>query len=349
MLENKDIESLGIEAVAKLENKEKVNIVHEVSQRIIDTYPNCRLEYEEIFNILFNTDMYRAKLPDGIATVNYYYKNSTIYFDVNSGINDINEFILHECLHRIEERRDKKEKIISIGLCGFDEFGLHRMALNEGAIHYMTVNILDKQYEKIKLYNVELRTKTKKYFPLITNLVTQIIYLTGKKEFEKNIFVNPLEFIYKCIDTFGENEFKVICINLDKILDLKEQFAQIMNSNKDGDINVKIQEISNEINLTFFATQNIIMKSYFNSVINRINTLSDVDNYRRKIFLYRNYIGKTKEYEVFYNEKIKALKEIEDKIKRRNMLLVVKNNIFVKLIGKIKSLLNITSDKISTK
>ena len=85
------------------------------------------------------------------------------------------------------------------------------------------------------------------------------------------------------------------------------------------------------------------MKSYFNSYLDRIETLSEVDNYRKKIFLYRNYIGKTKVYDKYYLEQISKLKVIEDKIKRRTMLIAVKNNFFVKIIGKIKSLLGLTS------
>ena len=65
MLENRSLDNLGIQVLDKLENKEKVNIIHEVSQGIVDTFPNCGLEYEQIFNKLFNTDMYRAIFPDG--------------------------------------------------------------------------------------------------------------------------------------------------------------------------------------------------------------------------------------------------------------------------------------------
>ena len=154
MLENRSLDNLGIQVLDKLENKEKVNIIHEVSQGIVDTFPNCGLEYEQIFNKLFNTDMYRAIFPDGITTVNYYYRNSSIYFDVDCNTDEINEFILHECIHKIQERKDKKDKIVSIGLCGFDEFGLKRMAFNEGAIQYMFVNILKNDYEKVKLYYI---------------------------------------------------------------------------------------------------------------------------------------------------------------------------------------------------
>ena len=54
MLENRSLDNLGIQVLDKLENKEKVNIIHEVSQGIVDTFPNCGLEYEQIFNKLFN-------------------------------------------------------------------------------------------------------------------------------------------------------------------------------------------------------------------------------------------------------------------------------------------------------
>lgn len=343
MLENRSLDNLGIQVLDKLENKEKVNIIHEVSQGIVDTFPNCGLEYEQIFNKLFNTDMYRAIFPDGITTVNYYYRNSSIYFDVDCDTDEINEFILHECIHKIQERKDKKDKIVSIGLCGFDEFGLKRMAFNEGAIQYMVVNILKNDYEKVKLYDIELKTKSRKYFPLITNLVTQIIFLEGRKEFEKNIFINPLNFVYYTIDTFGELRFKAICDNLDYILKLKEKFVRLSKQELSLDNQTMLESIELEIKNTFFETQEIIMKSYFDSYLDRIETLSEVDNYRKKIFLYRNYIGKTKVYDKYYLEQISKLKVIEDKIKRRTMLIAVKNNFFVKIIGKIKSLLGLTS------
>ena len=124
---------------------------------------------------------------------------------------------------------------------------------------------------------------------------------------------------------------------------MKEKFVRISKQELSLDNQTMLENIEIEIKNTFFETQEIIMKSYFDSYLDRIETLSEVDNYRKKIFLYRNYIGKTKVYDKYYLEQISKLKIIEDKIKRRTMLIAVKNNFFVKIIGKIKSLLGLTS------
>ena len=152
-----------------------------------------------------------------------------------------------------------------------------------------------------------------------------------------------MDFVYYTIDTFGELRFKAICDKLDYILKLKEKFVRISKQELSLDNQTMLENIEIEIKNIFFETQEIIMKSYFDSYLDRIETLSEVDNYRKKIFLYRNYIGKTKVYDKYYLEQISKLKIIEDKIKRRTMLIAVKNNFFVKIIGKIKSLLGLTS------
>ena len=56
---------------------------------------------------------------------------------------------------------------------------------------------------------------------------------------------------------------------------------KMIESTKDrcDNIIIKIEELKNEIMLTFLRTQNLIISSYFNTAFNKISTLEDVEKY----------------------------------------------------------------------
>ena len=43
-----------------------------------------------------------------MSEANYFYKNTSIYFNEKIDIADIEEFAVHECIHYIQEIKDKK-------------------------------------------------------------------------------------------------------------------------------------------------------------------------------------------------------------------------------------------------
>lgn len=50
--------------------------------------------------------MFYAKIPNEISKVNYYYKNSSLYFDEKMDLTIIDEYVLHEFIHKLQEIKD---------------------------------------------------------------------------------------------------------------------------------------------------------------------------------------------------------------------------------------------------
>ena len=47
----------------------------------------------------------------------------------------------------------------------------------------------------------------------------------------------------------------------------------------------KIDELKNEIFLTFMRTQNLIISSYFDKKLDKIYDIQELGNYRKKLFI----------------------------------------------------------------
>lgn len=86
--------------------------------------------------------MYYAEIPEGLSQANYIYKNSTMYFLNNINLDEMNEFVFHECIHIIQENKNKKNQIVKMGLCSINDITVTGMALNEAAIQYMISKVL---------------------------------------------------------------------------------------------------------------------------------------------------------------------------------------------------------------
>ena len=52
----------------------------------------------------------------------------------------------------------------------------------------------------------------------------------------------------------------------------------------------KIDELKSEIMLTFMRTQNLIISSYFDKAFENISNLEEVENYRRKLYTFKDYV-----------------------------------------------------------
>ena len=75
----------------------------------------------------------------------------------------------------------------------------------------------------------------------------------------------------------------------------------------------KIDELKNEITLTFMRTQNLIISSYFDNAFNNISNLEEVENYRRKLYSFKDYLGYTEGYTFFNNYYVSKMEQLEAK------------------------------------
>lgn len=75
----------------------------------------------------------------------------------------------------------------------------------------------------------------------------------------------------------------------------------------------KIDELKNEITLTFMRTQNLIISSYFDKAFNHISNLEEVENYRKKLYSFKDYLGSTEGYTFFNDYYVNKMEQLEEK------------------------------------
>lgn len=75
----------------------------------------------------------------------------------------------------------------------------------------------------------------------------------------------------------------------------------------------KIDELKSEIMLTFMRTQNLIISSYFDKAFENISNLEEVENYRRKLYTFKDYLGCTEGYTFFNDYCVNKMEQLENK------------------------------------
>ena len=127
----------GIEVTNKIDETIAEHISKNIARRIFETFPDYGFTQEDLYNRLKKLTMYRAKMIDGMAEANYFYKNTSIYFNEHIDYEDIEEFAIHECLHFLQEIKDEKNNLIKLGLCTYFHNKPSGLAINEAAVQFM--------------------------------------------------------------------------------------------------------------------------------------------------------------------------------------------------------------------
>ena len=75
----------------------------------------------------------------------------------------------------------------------------------------------------------------------------------------------------------------------------------------------KIGSLKNSITTNFIKTQNLIISSYFDKAFLEINDLEGVENYRRRLYNFKDYLASTDNYTFFNNYYVDKMVDLEDK------------------------------------
>lgn len=317
----KDLKKEGIEIITKLDPLISNDICKSVSRRIIETFPDFGFSQEEIYNKLSEITMYKAKMIEGMAEANYYYKNSSIYFNENIDYSDIEEFAIHECIHHLQKIQDDNGKLSRLGLCTYNKLKPTGLALNEAAVQYTSCIVIgvDPDYEKF--YGISLVTPSPSYYPLECSLLNQIIFFTGTDSLFKSTLFSNDEFKNKIIEMTSEKTYKMIQVLLDIILKYEERIVFLTNKKialKNGDLkaehfNEKIETIKNKISSNYLKLQNIIIKEFFEYEYKELSTLEEIENFRHKLSQFSELIGKTVNYTFFDDFFLETINKLEHK------------------------------------
>lgn len=351
----------GIEVVETLNTLKINSIARNISQKICEAFPKYNFNQNELFIRLSRLNMYKAKMPEGIAEANYFYKNTSIYFNEHIADEDLEEFAIHECIHYIQEVKDKRNYLVRMGLCDYTEFKIYGLGINEAAVQLISSKINGIPKEYVKYFGIGFETTSPSYYPLECCLVNQLAYLTG----EDILFESTLKSNDNFKKAFSEltspkvfmaiqNAIDDILYHEEDIIKINNKIAQIDDRNKkvDGMIK-KIDELKNDINLTFMRTQNLIISSYFDSEFNRIVDLEGIEKYRQKLYTFKDLIGFTEGYTFFNDYYVSKMEELEHKynllengqFEMALKLVTKKENMFIRVIKALKNLVLGTSTK----
>ena len=331
---NKYFKKLNIEPISEVDIREKCEFANKVSVVLVDRLKNVNLDYLRIVDALQHTKMYISRIPKHLSPVNYSYIDGGMYISEDIDLDVNNEFVLHEVIHKIQEYRNKKEKLIQLGLCDIMETKIKGLALNEAAIQYLVQKVLNGNVETVNIYDMKVPTLSKDYYPLLTNLVQQLAFFVGEDKLVDSTINSNNEFKYEIIDYLGEDTYNSIENGFEQILEAKNA---ILKSDDQTFINNKtefIKKIYNEL-------QKKTMQAYFNNEFKRVKTIEQLKVLTKKLLDYKDYIG-SKETQDFYAE---YFNQMQEKIKSKEQMLinksliVVKENKFVNLIKKVKNYL----------
>ncbi len=178
-----DLKKDGIEVIEILDTLKINSLARNIAKKICEAFPNYGFTQNELFIELSRLNMYRAKMPEGMAEANYFYKNSSIYFNQHIADEDLEEFAIHECIHYIQEVKDKRNYLVRMGLCDYTEFKIYGLGLNEAAVQLIAskINGIPKDY--VKYFGISFETTSPSYYPLECCLVNQLAYLTRRRHF----------------------------------------------------------------------------------------------------------------------------------------------------------------------
>ena len=309
---NSTLKKEGINVIGKLNTLEINKIASNISEKICKAFPEHHINQSELFISIARLNMYVADMPNDMAMAKYFYKNNSIYFSKNINFNDLHTLALHECLHFVQELKDKHGKLLRLGLYNLENRNHTGMAINEASVQLMASIANNAQLDTVKYYNMELTTESPDFYPLQTALLKQIIYFTGTYPlFHSTLFSNDV-FKNTFIQKSNEKAYQQIEYNFDLILHYEAKLTEATyqlsicseednNFYKIKKLNEKIDALKNIIFEKTLETQNTIILNCFNKQFDNIRNLEDIKKFQYDLYNFKHVLILTNNYN-FYND-----------------------------------------------
>ena len=216
-------------------------------------------------------------------------------------------------------------------------------------------------YENVKYFGIDIPTNTEAYYPLECTLVNQMAYVIGEDVLFDSTLNSNDKFKKQFISFTSEKAFYTIQNNIDLLVekqdDLKELYCIIQQNDTDIKLTKKcvseIEKCKSQVRNLFLDTQKLILTSYFDNTINLVYTPKLIENYRNKLYLYKNLLGQV-DGDTFFNDYyIDKMVELEKRYDLNNTeirdLVVVKHNFISVLFRKIKSLFGLNGEYVKVR
>ena len=268
-------------------------------------------------------------------------------------LDDLPDVAIHECIHYLQEKHDKKGRIIRLGLCDYTDKTLPGVGLNEAAVQLMAAKASGEPCENVKYFDINLKTNTPMYYPLECALVSQMAYIVGEDVLFDSTLHSNSNFEAQYISLTSEEQFFKIQRNIELLIESQSKLENIYSSFEDvcleenfvQKILKEIEETKTRVKKIFVVTQRLILTSYFDNAIQLVFAPKAIENYRNKLYLFKNLVCYT-ENDNFYTEYYRTkMEELEEKYEYKPSdvvtpldLVLYKEGFFTKLFGKLKLL-----------
>ncbi len=356
MGKEKALKKAGIEVVRKLSEIEINKIAINISDEICSSFPEYNINKTDLFNSLSKINMFLANFKDNSAA-KYYYKDDSIYFKEDIDFENLNTPALHECLHFIQSIKNKKGKLLRLGLYDLTKFRTTGLAINEAAVQLMASYATLSKTDTVKYYGMELITDSPNYYPIECTLVKQMTYFTGTYPlFHSTLYSNDI-FKNTFIMKSDEKTYEQIITNLDLIVEYEEALhkenlylSYIEYNNKSSSIKVAnsqraIENLKKDIKELTLKTQELILTSCAYSELELVRDNQTASLFKEKLYNFKNLLIQADGYS-FYNdfycnmmEKLDVKRELIKKYGTLNCFTDIKEN--VSLIETRKEPLNL--------
>lgn len=312
----------GIEIVRTLSTLEINQIAKRVSDNLCENFSEHDLNRTDLFISISRVKMYTAKMEDQNCKAKYYHKDNSMYFNVNFEIQNIESAIIHECIHLVQELKDKRGNLLRFGLCEAPDSKAYGLAINEASVQLMASLSTNSKMDSVMYYSIHVPSVSPIEYTLECNLVNQLAQFTGTYPlFHSTLYSDDL-FKKTLIAKTSEKFYLEIVSGLDTLLGLEDELNFIMsellysngNENKIRRINKEIESGKKLIKEQFFKIQDKIILTAFTQEFNNIKNLADTTAFKMKLYSYKNLIGYSDDY-TFYNDfYCSIMNELEKKI-----------------------------------
>lgn len=350
-----EIKKEGIEIISALDSLTISSIASNIVEVLQNTFPEKNLNTHKIFSDIVKLNMYIAHLPAG-CSAKYFYKNKSIYFSPNTSFKEMNDLIVHECIHYLQERVNKKGKIVRLGFCNFTRSSLPGLGLNEAGVQLLASKCVNRKTETVSYFGLNFNTTTPDHYPLECALVNQLSFLIGNNILFDSVLNSNDNFKNQFISYTSKETYETIQKNIDLLIDMQENISLLSSYNISHPKKVKqiqentskIEDFKLKIKKLFLDTQDLIFTSYFDSTINLLYTKESIEKYRKKLYKFRKYVATSDGYTYFNRYYINKMSELENRVENslspitNNALIIYKESFLKIAIKRLKYLLKLT-------
>ena len=283
----KKLSRLGIEKIEELDKKDVNYLAHYMANCMTSTFHVLQDYYNEMLAKLLNCTMFYAKITGNVAKVNYIHEDNCIYIDENINIYEPNEQLFHELIHYLQVFRKNNGKIKQIGLCNFGDFSVSGLGLNEALVQYMSAKLTKREKQRTTVYGLELKTISPDAYPVLTNLMEELVYLLGEEEIVLASINAKNNFDDLFYNTFEEKGNQIIKA-FDKVLDLKNKLLEA----REGIYKKETPEVLEaSICYTYLNTQKTMLTKYFDKMVTMLTSIEEIDFYIEKSLNFSKVLG----------------------------------------------------------